>query len=208
MPVYDPLPPQMKAEILSHLLMLARSWNRDESGGQPHLHGSQISDLISNIKHFDYTPSPRQLHALSQQLDLTIGGAFKLFGYSLESMRQLDFVLNGARTRIIETYPFYRDRPVDVPAVLGEESAYRRTSFLSELVRSWRHNVPIRAIRGPNWRGQRLIYAQIGTNDGMALPRIPPGSVVGVSEIDSSEHARPDPEHYYFLQHGNGYTCS
>jgi len=156
----------------------------------------------------DQHRSPRQLHALSQQLDLTIGGAFKLFGYSLESMRQLDFVLNGVRTRIIETYPFFRDRLVEVPAVLGEERAFLRTSFLSELVRSWQRNIPIREIHGRNWRGQKLIYAQIGTNDGIALPRIPPGSVIGVSEIDASELASPDPERYYFLQHQIGYTCS
>src|SRR6202000_2714869 len=118
------------------------------------------------------TPSPRQLYALSQHLSLTIGGAFKLFGYSLESMRHLDFLLNGTRTRFTETYPFYLDRPVSVPETLGDPSAFQQTSVLSEVVRSWRMGVPIRAIHGPNWRRQKLLYGQIGTEDGLALPTI------------------------------------
>jgi hypothetical protein len=193
--------------MLSHLLMLSRSRRRKEQGSELELHGTLSPDLISNIRQFGYTPSLRQLHSISQHLDLTIGGAFKLFGYNLERMRHLDFLLNGARTRLIDTYPFYRDRPVDVPEILGNAGAFRQNSFLSDLVRSWRHGIPARLIRGPNWRRQRLIYAQIGTNDGMASLTIPRGSVVAIGEITDGERQRPDPNRFYFLQHRSGYSC-
>ena len=130
--VYQHLPPQKKAEILSHLLRLARSRLRETPGGPTQLYGLFVPNLISNVRRFDYIPSPRQLYALSQELSLTIGGAFKLFGYSLEGLRRLDFILNGTRTRLIETYPFYRDRLVSVPETLGDPSVFRQSSLLSE----------------------------------------------------------------------------
>lgn len=207
MSVYEPVSAEKKTEMLSHLQMLSRFRRPDDMAVGPEERGSFNPDLISNIRQFGYTPSPRQLHLLSQNLSLTIGGAFKLFGYSLEGMRHLDFLLNGARTRLIETYPFYRDRPVDVPELLAEESAFQENSFLSDLVRSWRRQIPIRTIYGPHWRRRRLLYAQIGTGDGMALPTIPPGSVVAIGEIDEKERRHPDPQRYYFLQHRAGYSC-
>src|SRR5258708_6391929 len=130
MPVYEPVSAQRRAEMLAHLLMLSRSQRREEPGSELEVHGTLSPDLISNIRQFGYTPSLRQLHSISQHLDLTIGGAFKLFGYNLERMRHLDFLLNGARTRLIDTYPFYRDRPVDVPEILGNAGAFRQNSFL------------------------------------------------------------------------------
>jgi hypothetical protein len=42
---------------------------------------------------------------------------------------------------------------------------------------------------------------------GDALPRIPPGSIIAISEIDESERRSPHPEQHYFLQHRAGYTC-
>ena len=207
MRVYEPVSAVRKADTLSHLLMLSRSRRSGGAGREPEVSGALSSDLISNIRQFGYTPSPGQLFAISQSLNLTIGGAFKLFGYSLERMRELDFILNGTRTRLIETYPFYRDRPVDLPKILGEASFLRENSFVSDLVRSWKHEVPIRAIRGPHWSRRKLLYAQVGTSDEMGLPRIPPGSVVAVEDIDEIERRKPIPERYYFLQHRTGYSC-
>jgi hypothetical protein len=207
MPVYEPVPAQAKADMLSDLLALTRSRRSDLVGPDPEIRDMLSPDLITNIRQFGYTASPRQLHAVSQNLNLTIGGAFKLFGYSLESMRELDFLLNGSRTRLIDSYPFYLDRPVDLPKHLGDASSMRRNSLLSDLVLSWRHEVPIRSIRGPQWSRRKILYAQVGTNDGMGLPRIPPGSFVAIREINEEERRKPDPERYYLLQHRTGYVC-
>jgi hypothetical protein len=193
--------------MLSHLLMLFRSRRSDPAGRGPEILGTLSPDLIANIRQFGYTPSPRQLHAISQNLNLTIGGAFKLFGYSLDRMRELDFLLNGAKTRLIESYPFYRDRLVDIPEILGDASSLRQNAFLADLILSWKQQVPIRAIRGPHWSRQRVLYAQVGTKDGMGLPRIPPGSVVSIEEIDEIERCKSAPERYYFLQRRTGYSC-
>jgi transcriptional regulator with XRE-family HTH domain len=207
MRVYEVVSVERKTEMLSHLLMLSRTRLRERPGAESEVRRTLSPDLITNIRQFGYTPSPRQLHAISQSLGVTIGGAFKLFGYSLESIRGLDFLLNGTRTRFIEDFPFYRDRPVDLPENLGDASSLRKNSFLSELVRSWRRDVPIRAIRGPHWSRGRILYAQVGTGDGMGLPRIPPGSVVAIGEIKEDERKKPNPERYYFLQHRTGYSC-
>jgi hypothetical protein len=193
--------------MLSHLLLLARSRRQATDLGGRDVRDTLNPDLISNIRRSGYTPSPRQLHEISQQLSLTIGGTFKLFGYSLEGLRNLDSVLNGTRTRLIDTYPFYRDRPVDLPIVLGDQPTFRETMLLADIVRSWQRGVPIRSIRGPNWKRQRLLHAQLGTADGMALPTIPPGSIIAIAEIDQNEQRKPDPNRYYFLQHHTGYCC-
>jgi hypothetical protein len=112
--------------------MFSRSRHSDPTGRDQEILGTLSPDLITNIRQFGYTPSPRQLHAISQHLNLTIGGAFKLFGYSLDSMRQLDFLLNGAKTHLIESYSFYRDRLVDLPETLGNAIFLRQNSFVSE----------------------------------------------------------------------------
>jgi len=173
--------------------------NRDSVGLSP--------DLLSNLRQFGSTPTPHQLQALKQRLSLTIGGTFKLFGYSLDSMRGVEALLNGGRTRLIETYPFNRDRPVDLPGVLGHGGVFQHTAFLSDLVVRWQKGVPIRAIRGPHWQKDGFLYAQLGSNDTLAMPTIPPGSHIAIRPIDELERQNPNPEHIYFLQHGNGYLC-
>jgi hypothetical protein len=138
---------------------------------------------------------------------MTIGGVFKLFGYSLDSMRKVEFLLNGEGTRFVGSYPFYRDRAVDLPGTLGEQIAFQRTAFFSELVVCWQQGIPIRAIRGPHWQREGFLYAQLGTGDTLALPRIPPGSYIAIRPIGEKERQTPDPERIYFLQHGSGYLC-
>lgn len=206
--VYDPELARRSAEILSQLITLRRSRG---SRGQQHSTRSSFRfnpDLLSNIHRYGYTPSIRQIHVLSEQLSLTIGGAFKIFGYRLDSMRKLDMALNGERTRLIDPYSFNRDRPIDLPNMLGDPQHLEDNYALSEVVRSWQHHVPIRSVRGPNWRKQRLLYAQLGANDDSALPAIPPGAFIGIGGINDAEAKSPDSTKLYFLQHGSGYLCS
>ena len=205
--MYDPVLPQQATEILSRFLALIRRapretaarLNRDSAGLSP--------DLLSNLRQFGSTPTPRQLQALKQRLSLTIGGAFRLFGYRLDKMRGVEALLNAGRTRFVESYPFHRDRPVDLPGALGHEGAFQHTAFLSDLVVCWQQGVPIRAIRGPHWRKDGFLYAQLGSSDTRAMPKIPPGSYIAIRLIGEQERQNPNPERMYFLQHGNGYLC-
>jgi hypothetical protein len=205
--VYEPVLPQHAAEVLSQLFALSRE--------APHavvnrLHDDEAdlsSDLLTNLRKFGSVPSPRQLRALKLRLSMTIGGTFKLFGYRLDSMRQFESLLNGERTRFVESYPFHRDRPIDLPGTLGAHDAFQRTSFFSELVVCWQHGIPIRAIRGPHWQKDGFLYAQVGTRDTLAMPKVPPGSFLAIRPIGEKERQNPDPERIYYLQHGSGYLC-
>src|ERR1700728_1359032 len=98
-------------------------------------------------------------------------------------MPVIERLLNGDRTRFVEAYPFHRDRPVDLPSVLGRNDAFQGTAFLSDLVPRWQEQVPIRSISGPHWQKSGFIYAQLGTSDTRAMPRIPPGAHIAIQPI-------------------------
>jgi hypothetical protein len=205
--VYEPTPPQHAAEVLSQLFSLLREAPSEfKSRFRGNDDGTSTS-LIKNLKRFGAIPSPRQLHALSLRLPLTLGGAFRVFGYRLDQMRRIDSLINGENTRFVESYPFYRDRKVDLPGVLGTPEVFRRSSLISEVVTNWQRGVPIRAIRGPSWQRQGVVYAQIGTNHTLAMPKVPPGAFVAIEPISRAERQSPDPTKIYFLQHGSGYLC-
>jgi len=206
--VYDPVLTQQTTEVLSRLFSLIRGAPREVTARLNRESAGLSPDLLSNIRQFGSTPTPRQLQALKLRLSLTIGGAFKLFGYRLDRMRGIEALLNGERTRFVEAYPFHRDRPVDLPGVLGHEGAFQDTAFLSDLVVRWQKQIPIRAIHGPHWQKNGFIYAQLGTGDTRALPRIPPGAYIAIRPINEQERQSPNPERIYFLQHGSGYACA
>lgn len=205
--MYDPVPPQHAADILSQIFALFRK----SPGETPHRLNPSADDLspnlLMNLRQFGSVPSPRQLYALKLRLSMTTGGVFKLFGYSLDSMRKVEFLLNGGRTGFVESYPFNRDRAVDLPGTLGEYGSFQRSAFLSELVVNWQQGVPIRSLHGAHWQKKGFLYAQLGTSDTLALPRIPPGSYIAIRPIGEKERQNPDPERVYFLQHGSGYLC-
>ncbi len=166
-----------------------------------------LRGLINNLQHAKSQPSPRVLMELSRRIPLTTGGSFKLLGYRLERMREVDFLLNGHRTRIIESYPFYRDREIDLPGALSEQDVFKRNVFVSEIVLRWQRGLPIRALHGPEWRRDGIFHVQIGVEDSLALSGIPPGAILSVEPVSSEEQSRPDPKAVYCLQFGNGYRC-
>jgi hypothetical protein len=205
--MYDSDFPQQASEVLSRLFTLIRRAPRDVATRLNRESAGLSPDLLTNIRQFGSTPTPRQLQALKLRLSLTIGGAFKLFGYKLDGMRSIEALLNGGRTRFVETYPFHRDRPVDLPGTLGHDRAFQDTAFLCDLVVRWQKQIPIRAIRGQHWQKNNFLYAQLGSNDALAMPKIPPGSHIAIRPIGEQERQNPDPMRMYFLQHGNGYLC-
>jgi hypothetical protein len=145
--------------------------------------------------------------ALNHRFHLTLGGAFKIFGFDLDRLRELDHRLNGERTRFVESYSFDRDRPVDIPASLGAPEMFQRTAFLAGLVSSWQEAVPIRSVTGRSWQHRDTVYARIGTRVGIGLPRVPPGSIIAIEPVSTEERLAPNPESVYFLQHGNAYLA-
>jgi hypothetical protein len=208
--MYEHVPVQRIVDNIRHIYDLYRH-------GSPSL-GDSVDDqaarmqflrgLINNLRNERSRPSPRVLMELTRRVPLATGGVFRLVGYRLEKMRELDFLLNGHRTRIVESYPFYRDREIDLPGTLSEQAAFERSAFVSELVLRWQRQIPIRVLHGPGWRRDGTFHVQIGVEGSLALSGMPPGSVVSVEPISPEEQASPDADAMYCLQFDNGYRCS
>lgn len=164
--------------------------------------------LLMNVRQSGYVPSPRQLHALKHRLSISTGGVFKLFGYRLDSFRRIEEMLNGHRTRFVESYAFNRDRAIDLPEWLGGSGAFQRTAFLSEIVVSWQEGIPIRALRGRHWQRPGILYAQIGTCSGANASRVPGSAFVALLPVGAAEAVSPNPDAIYLLQTGYGYLCA
>ena len=97
--MYDPVLSWDATEVLSRLFALTRRAPREAATRLDRESAGLSADLLTNLRQFGSTPTPRQLQALKLHLSLTIGGAFKLFGYSLDGMRGIEGRLNGGRTR-------------------------------------------------------------------------------------------------------------
>jgi hypothetical protein len=208
--MYEQVSVQQMIDQISHIQDLYRrdsSAARDTNSDQKVRH-EFMRKVVDNLRRQRSLLSPRTLGGLSQHANLTIGGAFHLVGYPLDKMRSLEFLLNGHRTRIIESYPFYRDREVDLPHVLAEGDVLKRSAFISEVVLRWQRRVPIRAVQGPTWRKEGIYYVQLGTEDVLRLTGLPPGAVLSMEPIDAEEQVNPDPKSIYCLQFKSGYRCS
>jgi hypothetical protein len=99
--MYDPVLSRNAAEVLAQLFALTRRAPREAAARLDRESAGLSADLLTNLRQFGSTPTPRQLQALKLHLSLTIGGAFKLFGYSLDGMRGIEGRLNGGRTRFL-----------------------------------------------------------------------------------------------------------
>ena len=207
--MYKPVPRSEIARALLHLRELyraeplrtaaeIRAHERREAG---------TKTLLSNLARTTEHPTLNTLLEIASMYSLTLDGVHRLFGYGLDELRHLDWELNGGRTRIIESYAFERDLPIDLPSQLSPDQAFAADATLSDLVSEWQRNVPIRALDGEAWRKPGSFYAQVGTEDSLGS-NLPPGAIVHVEPITAEEQQRPNPRRIYFLQFGNGYRCS
>jgi hypothetical protein len=166
-----------------------------------------LSSFTSTLRRGRAEPSLQSIGILLRLVPVTLEGAFRLVGYDLERVREIDFLLNGHRTRIIESYPFSRDFRVNLPAEFAGSGFPQRSAFLSEIVLRWQMDVAIRSARGPGWKRDGFFYAQIGAEDNGTLSGLPAGAFVSVERLGLEEQVRPDPEMLYLLLFGNGYRC-
>lgn len=124
--VYRYVPRPQIIEVLTHLRDLFRQIELTHERDQLAAERRDVvaKYLISNLRRTGDHPT---LHALMEIADtflLTIGGAHKLFGYDLEAVRQYDLRWNAARTHIVDSYFFDRDRLVDLPLELAPAPAF------------------------------------------------------------------------------------
>ncbi|ADV82431.1 hypothetical protein [Terriglobus saanensis] len=166
-----------------------------------------IKDLITNLRHTRDRAMVQMLEDLETLCLLTKEGGYRLFGYSLDAIREYDLYLNGGRTHIVESYIFNRDYPVQLPLELAPAEAFSQNATLHTLVRSWQSAVPIRALNRPRWHHPGTFYLHVGTEDSLGSS-LPPGSMALVDPVADEERIRPNPRSIYLLQFRNGYRCS
>ena len=164
-------------------------------------------NLLSNLFRTKDHPTLNLVLEIADAFSLTIDGAHRLFGYELERIREYDLALNAGRTHIIETYPFERDRPIDLPFHFSSEEAFATSTAAHNLVSSWHADAPIRTLESGGWQRPSAFYVRMGTEDSLGSS-LPPGSTALVVPVDEAERLRPNPRSIYQLQFGNGYRCS
>lgn len=206
--MYYPVATSEIIQRVEHIRDLLRQRKPNTSSDQEaHERREQrLKDLISNLRRTDSRAMVQTLYDLETQCRLTRDGAYRLFGYSLDSLREWDLLLNGGRTHIVESYIYERDFPIELPLELAPEESFRRDNFLSQLVLRWQGALPIRVLYRNGWRRPGMFYLHIGTSDSHGSS-IPAGATAMVETISSEEAHEPNPRHVYLLQFRNGFRC-
>jgi hypothetical protein len=207
--VYSFVPREQIAETLIHLRGLFREIPLSNEKDYRAQERREIltKNLLSNLFRTKAHPTLHAVLEVADAFSLTLDGAHRLFGYELERIREYDLKLNAGRTHIIETYPFERDLPVDLPSQFGGDEIFSRSSSLHDLVPEWQGNVPIRALEDVDWHHPGAFYVHVGIEDSLGSS-LPPGAIALVLPVDETERLRPNPRAIYLLQFGNGYRCS
>ncbi len=149
----------------------------------------------------------QMMDELGSIMPLTKDGVYRLFGYDLDSLRDVDDAINGDRTHVIESYVFQRDQPVELPLVLASAEAFEKNAMLDKLVLRWQRNIPIRSLDRSGWRHVGAFYVRVGREDSLGSS-LPPGSTALVEPTTEQERLRPNPRAIYLLQFANGYRFS
>jgi hypothetical protein len=207
--VYSHVPRNAIADTLIHIRDLyrrIRSTN-DQAIRARARREATIRDLLSNLPRTNEHPTLKTVLDVADSCHLTLDGAHRLFGYSLDRIREHDLKLNGGRTHIFESYPFERDLLIDLPLRFAPREAFASDAFLRDLVFEWQTGLPIRALQEEHWSQPGVFYVHVGTEDSLGSS-IPPGAMALVEPIDQDEALHPNPRRIYLLQFGNGYRCT
>jgi hypothetical protein len=146
--VYSPVSRTEITETLIHLrgLYRHRKSTSDHETLADERREAVIRDVLSNLTRVSEHPTLKTLIDVAESCLLTLEGAHRLFGYSLRSFHEYDFLLNGDQTHIFESYPFERDLLIDIPTRLASHAAFQTNARLRDLVQEWRTGVPLRTL--------------------------------------------------------------
>ena len=207
--MYNSVSREQIADTLIHLRGLFREIpSSSEKDDLAHERRELLTkNLLSNLFRTKDHPTLNVVLEVADVFSLTLDGAHRLFGYELERIREYDLELNAGRTRVVETYPFERDRLVDLPFQFGGDEAFARGATLQDLVLDWHTNTPIRTLESGGWQQANAFYVRVGTEDSLGSS-LPPGSLALVVPVEEAERMRPNPRAIYLLQFSNGYRCS
>jgi len=196
-------------ESIRHIRDLHRQISlSDVEGRQRYARREQkTKDLLSNLNRSASHPTLTLVREFGELNSMTVDAAHRLFGYDLDAIREVDLLLNGNRTHIVESFVYGRDVPVQLPLELARPEAFTRTAALASLVRQWQEDIPIRSLSRPDWRRAKAFYVHVGTEDSLGSD-LPPGSLALVEPIEADSVNRLDPKSIYLIQFPNGYRCS
>jgi hypothetical protein len=207
--VHSPVP---SGEIVEAIIHVRDLFRRIKPSNERELRAFErreaaTKDILSNLPRTNEHPTLRTLLEIAEIYSLTLEGAHRLFGYSLQDIRECDLHLNGGRTHIFESYPFERDLLIDLPVRLAPTDSFSADALLRDLVLEWQTGIPLRALEENGWQQPGTYYVHVGTEDSLGSS-IPAGATALVEPVGEAERALPNPRSVYLLQFANGYRCS
>lgn len=145
-----------------------------------------------------HIPTPHHLYALAAGAGWSFERVCLEFGVDFAQLGRLHLALGITRTRLDlsrRAFAGLFDLPTDIaPYARAEASAP-----LGELVAGWTRQ-PFRL-----WLpDDRYVPGEIGRDDNIAFPRLPPGAAV---LVDSRQKDLADRSGYYAIEHPNGVSC-
>ncbi len=163
----------------------------------------ELYATITNAIRKGALPHLRSVDALRRMARLSLGSVYLTLGVNLDHMAGLRAQLNNKRTRPAPSRTFLAGTPVTLPARIADVKRLAGITPLSQIVTSWCRQ-PISNLG--SWRNRVCLYAQIGLQDGMSYPGIPPGAFVQVDAASTAIQGISD-TNYYFVRHLYGYSC-
>jgi hypothetical protein len=119
--VYRHVPRDQIADALSHLRELFRGIKpSNEQEYRAHEKREVVTkNLLSNLFRTKEHPTLNSVLEIGDIFSLTLDGAHRLFGYSLQEIREFDRKLNGGRTHIEGPHQRLRSGEVHRPLCVG-----------------------------------------------------------------------------------------
>jgi len=163
-------------------------------------------NLYYGLKLGTFSPSLYQLFALSRISDYRMTDWLRVFGFDLEVIPSLQFLLPSTRTILLDSslsdpntfIPWFRDKaqgaipPIAPLSQLLEAGPLVRQGSLLEMNR------------------RRFLYAKIGLEDDLGFPDLLPGSIVRINprlEGNFPEATRIPSSQLFLVEHGRGLSC-
>jgi hypothetical protein len=124
----------------------------------------KIKDFISNLRRTNARPTANLVRDMEQACFLTTDGAYRLFGFELDGVREFDLRLNGGRTHMDCLHKGLSATEADRSLAKGGLGGSRE----SERNQRWTHKVR-RAEKPPFERGSGNPSGQRGGCEGFVM---------------------------------------
>jgi hypothetical protein len=163
----------------------------------------ELYSTITNAIRKGTLPHLRAIEGLRQAAGLSLGSVYLALGVNLDRLAWLRSQLNVNRTRPAPNRYFLSGTPMLFPARFADIEKPYPTMPLSRIVSSWCQQ-PVSKLA--DWQRQACLYAQVGLQDGISYPAIPPGAFLQIDPRFTAVQGVSD-TNYYFLRHPYGYSC-